>query len=263
MNRSSLRVAALLTFLVPFAALARQPVDVSIFDRTAGRELPVYWHAGERYVAGEPGHEYEICIRNRTDGRVLAVTSVDGVNVITGRTAAPNQGGYVVDPRGAVQIDGWRKSMDVVAAFYFTSLPDSYAARTGRPDNVGVIGVAMFRERAVYPLLRQQEQVAAADAEPLDPGSRPDAPAAGADSASGAYTAESEGKLGRLGTGHGERHDSGAIWTNFERASDEPESVIRIFYDSRRNLVAQGVIPARRYARNVPEPFPGGFVPDP
>jgi hypothetical protein len=151
--------------------------------------------------------------------------------------------------------------MDEVAAFYFTSLPDSYAARTGRPDNVGVIGIAVFCERVQYPVLRQQESVAAADAEPLDPGSRPDAPAATAESRSD--SAKSEGKLGRLGTGHGERRDSGATYTEFERASDEPESVIRIFYDSRRNLLAQGVIPPRRYARNVPDPFPGGFVPDP
>jgi hypothetical protein len=186
---------------------------------------------------------------------------VDGVNVISGRTAAPSQSGYVLDPYGTVEIDGWRKSMDEVAAFYFTSLPDSYAARTGRPDNVGVIGIAVFRERVVYPLLQQRESVAAADAEPLDPPSRPDAPAAAAESR--ADTAKSERRQGRLGTGHGDRRDSGASYTNFERASDEPESVIRIFYDSRRNLVAQGVIPPRRYARNVPDPFPGGFVPDP
>ena len=48
----------------------------------------------------------------------------------------------------------------------------------------------------------------------------------------------------------------------FERASEEPETVIQIFYDSQRNLVAQGVIPRRNYARNVPDPFPAGFVPD-
>ena len=36
--------------------------------------------------------------------------------------------------------------LNEVAAFYFTQLPDSYAARTDRPDNVGVIGVAVFRE---------------------------------------------------------------------------------------------------------------------
>ena len=250
MNRPSLRATALLTLLFPLVAFARQPLDVSIFDRTAGHELAVYWHAGERYVAGEPGHEYEVRICNPSPGRVLTVTSVDGVNVINGRTAAAHQTGYVLDPYGTVEIDGWRKSMDEVAAFYFTSLPDSYAARTGRPDNVGVIGVAVFRERVPYAMLRQQESAAAADA-----------PAPAAESRNS--SARADGMLGKLGTGHGERHDSGATYTQFERATDEPEAVIRIYYDSRRNLVAQGVIPSRRYARNAPDPFPGGFVPNP
>ncbi len=252
---------ALMALLLPLTALAGQPVDVEIYDRSSGRLLPVHWHAGERYVAGEPGHEYEVRIRNRSPGRVLAVTSVDGVNVINGRTAAPDQSGYVLDPYGTVEIDGWRKSMGEVAAFYFTSLPDSYAARTGRPDNVGVIGVAVFRERVPDAVLRRQESVAANDAEPLNPGSRPDAPAQAAESR--ANSAKADGMLGKLGTGHGERHDSEATYTQFERATDEPESVIRFFYDSRRNLVAQGVIPRKYYARNAPEPFPGGFVPDP
>jgi hypothetical protein len=261
MKRFSLRAAALLALLCPLVALAGQPVDVEIYDRTSGRLLPVYWHAGERYVAGEPGHRYEVRIRNERAGRVLTVTSVDGVNVISGETAAANQTGYVLDPFGRVEIGGWRKSLDQVAAFYFTSLPDSYAARTGRPDNVGVIGVAVFRERVPYAILREQESVSAADAEPLDPGSRPDAPAPATESR--ADSARSSQMLGKLGTGHGERLDSQVTYTAFERATEEPDCVIRIFYDSRRNLVAQGVIPPRHYARNVPDPFPAGFVPDP
>jgi len=260
MNCFSFRATALLALFFPFAALARPPVEVEIYDRSAGRVLPIYWHAGERYVAGEPGSEYEVRIRNRGPGRILAVTSVDGVNVINGRTAAPGQGGYVLDAYGSVEIDGWRKSMNEVAAFYFTSLPDSYAARTGRPDNVGVIGVAIFRERAPEPVMQQQDSVAAAEAEPLRRQPQPDAPPA---AKSRRDSAESASLMGRLGTGHGERRDSAAIYTNFERASSEPETVIRIFYDSRRNLLAQGVIPGKRYARNFPDPFPGGFVPDP
>src|SRR4029077_923714 len=46
-----------------------------------------------------------------------------------------------------VEMAGWRKSLERTAAFYFTDLGDSYAARTGRPGNVGVIGVAVFREK--------------------------------------------------------------------------------------------------------------------
>ena len=148
MNLKALRAAAAAGLLFPFLAAAGMPVDVVILDRHTGQVLPVYWHGGERHVAGEPGREYEIRLRNEAGGRVMAVTSVDGVNAITGKTAATLSSGYVLDPWVSLDIDGWRKSMDQAAAFYFTALPDSYAARTGRPDNVGVIGVALFREQA-------------------------------------------------------------------------------------------------------------------
>jgi len=269
MRQSFLRTAACLALLVPVSAFAGRPADVEIFDRTSGRQLPVYWHAGERHVAGEPGHEYEIRIRNRSTVRVLAVTSVDGVNVITGKTASPDQGGYVLDPRGRLEIDGWRKNMAEVAAFYFTTLPDSYAARTGRPDNVGVIGVALFRERVTHPVAPMADSVARADAEPLDPPSVPQGKAAEADARSERQPAGAmAGRLAkeeRLGTGHGQRRDSGATYTRFERASEQPDAVIRIYYDSRRNLVARGIIPRPdiRHAGGVPNPFPAGFVPDP
>lgn len=248
MSLTVFRCAVVLASCLPFSALAGMAVDVEILDRKSGEVLPVYWHAGERHVAGEPGREYEIRLRNRAGGRVLAVTSVDGINVITGRTASERGSGYVLDAWGNVAIDGWRKSMDEVAAFYFTALPDSYAARTGRPDNVGVIGVALFRERApVMPM--ESENRASAEAA---------APSAGA--LSDHARAEK-----RLGTGHGRRLDSGAAYTEFVRASDEPGEVIRIYYDSRRNLVARGIIPRPkgRYAWQNPEPFPGDFVPDP
>ncbi len=104
-----------------------------------------------------PGHEYAVRIRNCTGGRVLVVTSVDGVNVISGDTASPGQSGYVLDPWASVEIAGWRKSMERTAAFYFTDLGDSYAARTGRPQNVGVIGVAVFQERPKRIAYREQD----------------------------------------------------------------------------------------------------------
>ena len=71
--------------------------------------------------------------------------------------------------------------------------------------------------------------------------------------------------LERLGTGHGQRLDSGATYTHFERATEAPDEVVRIYYDSRKNLVARGIIPRSRdrYAWQQPDPFPNGFVPDP
>ena len=103
-------------------------------------------------MAGRPGARYAIEIRNRLGERLLAVTSVDGVNVVSGATAAWDQTGYVFGPGERYQITGWRKTDAEVAAFTFTDSPNSYAERTGRPANVGVIGVALFRERQPQPV---------------------------------------------------------------------------------------------------------------
>ena len=86
-------------------------VQVDVYDRADGSTLPVYTKDGRRYIVGTPGHEYAVRIRNRTGARVLVVTSVDGVNVISGDTAAPSQSGYVLDPWGSVEIIGWRKNL--------------------------------------------------------------------------------------------------------------------------------------------------------
>lgn len=233
---------------------------VEIVDRTEGRVLQIYWHEGRRYVVGKPGNEYAIRVRNAGVGRILAVMSVDGVNVVTGDTASPQQSGYVVAPYESADIGGWRKSLSRTAAFYFTALPDSYAARTGRPENVGVIGVAIFQERA-RPIAREElhrEDVARAQS--------PAAPATSAAAPAGAADAASQAAGERLGTGHGRNEASYASYTQFERASEAPAETIVIYYDSRENLLAQGVpVAGPPLAPFHPSPFPDGgrFVPDP
>ena len=78
--------------------------------------------------------------------------SVDGVNVVTGETAHAAAERLRARARGAaLDVEGWRKNLSRTAAFYFTALADSYAARTGRPDDVGVIGVALFRRKTPEP----------------------------------------------------------------------------------------------------------------
>jgi len=237
------------------AARAGALVDVSVVNRSTGERIPVYAHRGRIHVPGTPGAKYSLLITNRTGERVLAVTSVDGVNVITGETANPGQSGYVLDPWGSVEVSGWRKSMSEVAAFVFTSLPDSYAARTDRPGNVGVIGVAALREyrppRRPLDLHQQPEQL-----------SGPRAQANESDAARSPAPSAMLTREDKLGTGHGERESSYASWTDFRRASDSPTELVSIWYDSRANLVARGIIPGRPYAE--PNPFPGfRFAPDP
>ena len=258
--------AAVLTLAGAACAHIVTPVaqaTVEIVDRTEGRVLPIYWHQGRRYVVGKPGNEYMIRVRNSSPGRVLAVMSVDGVNVITGDTASPLQSGYVFAPGETADIAGWRKSMSRTAAFYFTALPDSYAARTGRPDNVGVIGVAIFRERGRPIALDGLRRKDAASADERS-AQAPAAAGAPRDSASESLAQNSPQE--RLGTGHGRGEQSYASYTPFERASDAPAETIAIYYDSYENLLAQGIpVATPPVAHFRPNPFPerGRFVPDP
>ena len=255
--------------------------SVDLYDRTEHRTLPIYWHNGKAYVVGAPGNEYQITVRNAVAQDVLAVVSVDGVNVVSGETASTQQGGYVIDSWQQMDIGGWRKSLSRTAAFYFTSLGDSYAARTGRPNHVGVIGAALYR-RKPDPVSYAPEYLpppasisGTRDARERENGSgRADAPAASA-----APRALQEKSLGRseseygqlrgqlrdkLGTGHGRSENSPARYTSFERSTSHPEEVVSIYYDSYANLRAMGVIPSYpSYRRRDPQPFPGRFVPDP
>lgn len=121
--------------------------DVTVTDRDSGQTLPIYAHRGEYWVAGQPGARYAIAVRNASDGRVLAVSSVDGVNVVSGETAAIGQSGYVLAAFDSYEITGWRKSNQEVAGFEFSNASNAYASRTGRPAHVGVIGVALFEEQ--------------------------------------------------------------------------------------------------------------------
>lgn len=255
--------AAVLAACIPCgAARAGSIARVDVYDRTLGEALPMLRWGGRQYVAGEPGNEYAIRIRNCSNRRVLAVVSVDGVNVVTGETADPGQSGYVIEPGDYVNIAGWRKDMSRTAAFYFTDPADSYAARTGRPDDLGVIGVALFRERG-------RKNAVAKDA-----GGVANAPAPYAAESSRADSAKSAGSLARLpasepslGTGHGRREDSPAEWVAFEREDGGPDEVVAIRYERRETLVAMGVLPSpSRHPRwREPDPFPNGagFVPDP
>jgi len=226
--------------------------DLTVFDRSEGRSLPVHWHEGRAWVVARPGNEYQVVLRNRRGEDLLAVMAVDGVNVVSGETANPQQGGYMLAPWRGLEVKGWRKSLERTAAFYFTPLPDSYAARTGRPDNVGVIGVALYQRKRVTPPvdIAPISQSAPAAAERADAGS-----AARAE-------AQAPAREAKLGTGHGRSEASPARTVEFERATSAPSETIAIYYDSYRNLVARGVIREPQPAPALPQPFPG-FVPDP
>ncbi len=240
----------------PAPPMAAGPVALSLVDRDTGDELASHPHRGQQWVAGTPGHCYGVRLRNLTGERVLVVLSVDGVNAISGETAAPEQAGYVLEPWQSSEIAGWRKSSAEVAQFVFTDLGNSYASRTGRPANVGVVGIAVFREArpvapAPAPMPRRPAPVIAE-------GARADRAMAAEAKAAREETRDRQ----QLGTGHGEREWSATRVTDFERASRAPAQVSEIRYDARSRLVALGILPRHR-VDTAPRAFPGGFVPDP
>jgi len=270
MKPMKLAAAILLATAATQAPAVGRLADLSIYDRNAGQQLPVYWHEGRAWIAGKPGNEYAIRLNNRGREELLAVVSVDGVNAVSGETANPQQSGYVLAPRRTFEVAGWRKSLSNTAAFYFTSLPDSYAARTDRPDDVGVIGVGLFRKKnqpppaPVAPLAREAQSGSAAPSASAGGGN------AGASGAGARAEASADARREaqpmqeqKLGTGHGRTEASPAQYVQFERATREPAETVSIYYDRYENLVARGIVPAPVPARPaLPRPFPG-FVPDP
>lgn len=234
-------------------------VEMAVIDRDNGQWLPEYTHRGQAWIAGVPGHRYSVRLTNTTGQRVMVVVSVDGINAVTGQTASPSQAGYVLAPWETAEIAGWRKSLDDIAQFVFTDLPDSYASRTGRPDNVGVIGIAVFRERP------HRMEHASPPAAPPIAAHRERAAGNAAASAASADHAMVEAAPQRLGTGHGQREWAPVGRTDFVRASRSPQQVSQLRYDDAKALVAMGILPRPRplQVRRAPTAFPNGFVADP
>ena len=273
----------LLALSVAAPAAARPLVELAVIDRETGQHLPQAHHRGQRWIAGTPGHRYSVRLTNTSGERVLVVLSVDGVNAVTGDVASPSQGGYVLAPWQSTEVAGWRKSYDDVAQFMFTHLDDSYAARTGRPDHVGVIGIAVFEEaRALampYPYPSAQAGSDASSAVARSAAAPPSAPPVAERSRAPAAAAQARsarretGQLKsrahaedhstqHLGTGHGARVWSPVAHTGFERATTYPVQLAELRYDSRETLVARGILP-RVYHYPRPRAFPAGFVADP
>ncbi len=129
----------------PQATMLRDSLRVSLLGEHGG-VLPGAEIGGQVYAIGGIGQRYMIAIENHTTERYEVLASVDGLDVIDGSDASFSKRGYVVDPYTSFVIEGWRTGDETVAAFRFSALEESYAAQTGRPRNVGVVGVAFFQE---------------------------------------------------------------------------------------------------------------------
>ena len=261
------------------------PVSV-IVEHPDGPQYPMVTHGGATFVAGEHGSRYTLRLVNRSARRIEAVVSVDGRDVVTGDPGDfKTQRGYVIEPFGSITVDGFRQSLDHVAAFRFTDHGNSYATRRGDGRNVGVIGVALFEERRS----RQQRNRSAFAVAPPSPSHSPappptssqesaahdakrQAPAADFD-ASAAPESEAAAPLstgagssrfappagGELGTQYAETMFSRVHEVEFKRRKKrQPDVVFALHYDSPQGLAARGVPPfGSPVVTLAADPFPG------
>lgn len=243
-------------------------------DRAAGYELtilidgfpaPMYTHNGETYVLGQLGARYTLRVANHSGRRIEAVMSVDGRDVIDGKLGDfRSKRGYLIPAWGHVDIDGWRISHVQAAAFRFSSVPDSYAARTGSARDVGVIGVAIFPEQVIPPRPSyrpydvappppwargdEAESSSAGRAAPqtaeAPPSPAPAAPQAsreGDDRARSNHDAAKSKRPG-LGTEYGEAVTSHIYEVDFVRANAaRPAMLLGLRYNDRAGLLALGI----------------------
>jgi hypothetical protein len=264
-------LAALVLLALPSQPLTTRAGPYELQVLVGGMPARAFQHDGGTFVLGHLGERYTLRVVNRSGRRIEAVVSVDGRDVIDGNPADwSTKRGYLVPAGGSVEIDGWRLSQQQAAAFRFSSVRDSYAARTGSAREVGVIGVAIFPERwspphrPIYP----------------EPGARPEselrqdldrdrsAGAAPRSEAQGNAPAAAPSPLARksaerpgLGTEFGEPVWSQVHEVPFERASGRPQLLIGARYDDRTGLVALGVDVdgssiGEADLRRTAEPFP-------
>lgn len=219
-----------------------------------GKPLREYFHNGHFYVEGRGNSDFELLLRNNSYRRVEAVVSVDGLDVLDGKTANSKKTGYLVNAYSTVKISGWRLNTDEVAKFVFAAQEESYAASKNKPRNIGVIGVAFFNEKIHYqpwfsntnfqftpcadstgyfPKGLRNHSVSVGDTKCSGRGS----------SVGGGSTVNVSNSVGTqgLGTGFGQKTESRVYNVSFERASEKPDEILKLYYNDRKGLEEIGI----------------------
>jgi hypothetical protein len=154
-------VAFLLASVAGFVAqdsypdrLTKRYPDFQVEVLVNGRPLAEYYARGRTYIEAIQGAEYALRVRNSSPERVAVALSVDGLNTVDARhTSAWNASKWVIEPYQTITISGWQVSSERARRFYFTNERDSYGAKLGQTDNLGVISAVFFREkRRVIPV---------------------------------------------------------------------------------------------------------------
>lgn len=222
-----------------------------------GNKVKKYSHQRKTFVEAKKNSKYRIRLENNSPTRKLFVISVDGVNVISGKSAKKNDKiGYVIDGNSTDVIKGYRLNNDFVAEFKFDDKEKSYASEVGEKGNCGVIGVKVYTEihnPPIYTIIRDYTKNI--PYKPYDSYPWPSKPYPyevwySCDSNSSAITNfETESKrhhkndenrcFSSLGTSWGNKQQSKVQNTNFE--TSYCDETILLYYASRKDLMDLGV----------------------
>lgn len=269
-------LAVVLNAVQAMAGSVGDAVEVRIISDD-GRSLPTYpvkMRSGLKKVYAEAvkGDHYRIEVRNRLDRRVGLVIAVDGRNIISGDKSwlKNNERMYILEPYGSGEFAGWRTDRNRINRFYFTDVPDSYAAAFGDESAMGVIAVAAYPEQMRYepPYQPQSEAMPGFTREfqSRNNGAADRAPAAPAPSTDyrEKKLSKSERSMESAGTGYGREEYSPSHRVSFE---PERRAVERIFvkYEWRSTLCKLGVIACERPRHRPPNRLwdHGGYAPPP
>ena len=216
-----------------------------------GNPVREYPHGDLTYIEGRKGSKFSLRVINDSFESILAVITIDGRSIMDGKAGSYESSGYVIRPRQSGVIPGWRLDNDGVADFFFTPKGEGYAESMGHPENVGLIGCAIFREKA-RPVFAFPS---------FEPGVRGWDPAKYGDPL-GLRSSEAISK--GISTGFGDRSEHRVETVGFERASATPAAILILNYREREELIRLGV--NLRPRQEVAQAFPGqstGCTPPP
>lgn len=255
---------------------------IQVKINVAGRPVQEYSKDGNVFVEGRAGSQFELTIRNLTGRSLLAHPMIDGISAMTGKDAERNDSdhGYVLHPYAEITVPGWRLNDREAAHFFFAGAGGSYAEKTGRPSNRGVIACPVWEEYVAvrFDSFKRGDgslwQFQHADPNLVDHSvcddenqgirssmksitrSRSIIPDSGM---SASYCAQ-QPTAGNLGTGFGEATSHRVHAVNFTVAQSEPNYIATIYYDDSVGLAKRGIQVShgkKRNDRSLPNPFPG------
>lgn len=234
----------------------------SIEVRVHGRPLREHLHKGEYWMEGRKGSDFTVRVRNKTWQRILAIVSIDGLSVMDGKEASFDSGGYVIDGQGQIDIPGWRLDNKKIAKFRFGKSGKSYAAKEGKPLNIGVVGCAVFIEQQIGYYICEpwggRNRYGGGDGT-FTTSSTSLPPIAESNQVYGTeincFFAQDQAPS--LGTEFGKMEDHRVSTVTFVRANETPDEIYEIRYADRSELERRGVDLKRKpVIANRPTAFP-------